>query len=155
MLKIETYLKSAPGSPYSSSAPVDADRAEGENPADYEKRIWKQRAHYNTDREAVIPGNMFKRMLDRAAERMSLPVSGIGYRTLTGHETMTKHFAYGVMAMDHLPLGIKEDDIQGEWLFAGRRVGGKRIWKRFPLFEAWEGWVTWHIVDPAVTQEIF
>lgn len=60
--------------------------------------------------------------------------------------------------LEGLPLGVKKDDVEGEWLFvpaSGRRGDGKRVQKCFPLFRTWKGDVTFHILDDVITQQIF
>ena len=60
--------------------------------------------------------------------------------------------------MDTVPLNVKKDDVPGEWYFVpsdGRRGGGSRVKKCFPVIREWSGDVTFHILDDTITQDVF
>jgi hypothetical protein len=55
------------------------------------------------------------------------------------------------MVLEPLSLGIKASEIQGERLFVpsdGKRGGGKRVWKSFPVVPKWKTEATIYLIDP-------
>jgi len=148
-------------SPYSQSKAYTKDefpmlgRATGtstESTADYEKRTWRERCHYGPDGHVVMPPMAFKNCISEIAKYLSVQIPG------KGKSTYTKHFEAGVMVLDGLPLPVTKDTISGEWLFVpgdGRRGGGKRVWKCFPVVREWKGDVTFHVIDDVITQAVF
>jgi hypothetical protein len=73
-----------------------------------------------------------------------------------GKAQYTKHFEAGVLVARPISLGIKAADVEMEKLFLpsdGRRGGGKRVWKYFPLITSWEAEAEIIIVDDTVLQK--
>jgi len=139
-------------SPYSPGKHVVEDKLEKEGPDAYEKRTWKGRAHYDGDGIAFIPGMAFKKCLETAARFLSTNIKG------RGKATYTKHFKAGVLVMENLSLGVKRDDVIGNWLFIpsdGKPGGAKRVDRCFPIFHQWGGTVTFHILDETITEDVF
>lgn len=139
-------------SQYSQSKPIDTPRGERETHKDHEERIWRERIHADAEGNVFIPPMAFKNALSEAAKFLSLQIPG------KGKATYTKHFEAGVLAMEAVPLGIKRDEVPGEWLFVpseGVRGGGKRVWKCFPLINQWKGTVRFMILDDTITDAVF
>lgn len=144
------YLKSS--SPYSQSKVIQAEKLEKEAAKDYETRTWRERCHVGEDGNMFIPPMAFKNCLAEAAKYLSMQIPG------KGKQTYTKHFEAGVMVVEPMPLPVKRDEVDGEWLFVpsdGKRGGSKRVMKCFPVVPSWEGDVTFYILDETVTQEVF
>ncbi len=146
------HLKST--SPYSQSkhyskASVPALEKEGNDA--YERRTWRERMHVDADGEVYIPPMALKNCLSECAKYLSVQIPG------KGKSTYTKHFEAGVMIMDPISVGMKKDDVPGEWLYVpadGRRGGDKRVEKCFPLISEWEGTVEIHVLDETVTENV-
>lgn len=139
-------------SPFSQGKHYEVEKLPKEAAQDYEARTWRERMHYNESGEVFIPPMAFKNCLSEAAKYLGIQIPG------KGKSTYTKHFEAGVMVIDALMLGIKKDDVKGEWLFVpsdGIRGSGKRVNKCFPLIPSWAGEVTFYIVDETITQEVF
>ena len=124
-----------------------------ETAADYERRTWRERLHYDpaTD-EVFIPPMMFKLALAESAKYLGVKIPG------KRNATYTKHFESGVLVLAGMPLGIKKDTVPGETLFVpsdGKRGGGSRVEKVFPLIASWSGTVTFTILDATITREVF
>jgi hypothetical protein len=139
-------------SPYSQSKHYEVDKLTKESPKDYEVRTWKNRCHYTESGNVLIPPMQFKKTIEDAAAFLSMQVEGKGKRTYT------KHFLAGILVTDGITLSITRDAVQGEWLFVpsdGRRGGGTRVMKCFPIITKWEGAVTFYILDETITQDIF
>lgn len=144
-------LKSA--SPYSQSKYHASAKLDKELAKDYEARTWRERQHYDEKtQEVYIPPMAFKNALSEAAKFMSVQIPG------KGKATYTKHFEAGVLVMDPVPLGVKKDAVPGEWFFVpsdGKRGGGKRVERCFPVVREWEADVTFHILDETITEDVF
>jgi hypothetical protein len=145
-------------SPYSQSKHYDVPklgRSSGtstESGKDYEERTWRERCHVDAEGRLVIPPMAFKNCLAEIAKYLSVQIPG------KGKSTYTKHFEAGVMVLDGLPLPVTKDSVAGEWLFVpsdGKRGGGKRVPKCFPVVQQWKGAVTYHILDDVITPEVF
>lgn len=139
-------------SPYSQSRYHGTDKLDKENARDYEKRTWRERLHVNEEDKVFIPPMAFKNCLSEAAKFLSIQIPG------KGKATYTKHFEAGVLVTDALPLPISKDDVKGEWLFVpsdGKRGGGSRVEKCFPVIPEWSGDVTFYVLDETITKDVF
>lgn len=139
-------------SPYSQSKFYETGKLPKERPDDYEARTWRDRLHVNEDGFVFIPPMAFKNCLSEVAKYLSLSIPG------KGKSTFTKHIEAGVLVTESLVLPVKKDDVPGEWFFVpsdGKRGGGKRVKKCFPVIRAWKGSVNFYILDETVTEEIF
>lgn len=145
-----TELKSA--SAYSQSRKYDIPKLPKELPKAYEERTWRERCHVTENDQIFIPPMAFANTLKEAAKYLSIQIPGMG------KSTYTKHFESGVMVVDPLLLPITKDNVKGEWLFVpsdGKRGGGRRVDKCFPVIPQWQGKVTWYIFDDIITEDIF
>lgn len=139
-------------SPYSPSRWYKVPKLPQESAADYETRTWRERAHVNEDGNIFIPPMAFKNCLTGAAEYLKMRIPG------KGAATYAKHVKAGIMVTDPLVLPEKKDSVAGNWLFVpsdGRRGGGSRVEKCFPIVHSWKGEVAFHILDETVTRDVF
>lgn len=139
-------------SPYSQSRHYETEKLPKELAKDYEARTWRERLHVNDAGQVYIPPMSFKNCLSEAAKFLGIQIPG------KGKATYTKHFEAGVLVTDALTLGIKADDVKGEWLFVpsdGVRGSGKRVNKCFPIIHEWSGEVTFFVLDETITEEVF
>lgn len=139
-------------SPYSQSRFYDVPREPRELPGAYEERTWRERCNVMEDGHIFIPPMAFKNCLSSVAKYMSVQIPG------KGKATYTKHFEAGILVTEGLILPDKKDAVQGEALHVpsdGRRGGGKRVKKIFPLIPNWKGEVTFCILDDIITREVF
>lgn len=155
-------LENMPGSPYSQSRHFGMD-PEGQKLTDkngrtiedgnaHEHRVWRLRCHVNQDGNIFIPPMSFKNALSEAARYMAMQIPG------KGKITYTKHFEAGVMCMDPLVLPITRDAVDGDWLFVpsdGKRGGGKRVPKCFPVIKQWGGLMIFYVIDDVITTDVF
>lgn len=138
--------------PYSQSRPIQVDKLPKESAKDFEERTWRERLHVDERGEVYIPPTALKNGLAEAAKYLSIQIPG------KGKATYTKHFEAGVLVADPIPLGVKRDDVPGEWLFVpsdGIKGSGKRVWKCFPRIDSWEASVPVYILDPTITESVF
>jgi hypothetical protein len=139
-------------SPYSQGKHYNVPKLEKESPADYEQRTWRERCHSDANGNMTIPPMAFKNCLSDAAKYLSIQVQG------KGKSTYTKHFVAGVLVTEPLVLPIKVKDVPGQWVFVpsdGKRGGGKRVEKCFPVIQEWSGAVEFHILDETITKDVF
>lgn len=139
-------------SAYSQSKYITIEKLPKESADDYEARTWKHRLNTDKNGEVFIPPMAFKNCLSEAAKYLSIQIPG------KGKTTYTKHFEAGVMVAEPLLLGIKAEDVAGEWLHVpsdGRRGGSKRVMRCFPLIPEWSGPVQFIILDETITQDVF
>src|SRR3990170_450508 len=135
----ECSLKST--TPYSQSKHYTTEKLPQEQPGAYEERTWRDRCNTNDAGHIIIPPMAFTNAVKEAAKYMNRKIPG------QRNATYTKHFEAGGLVSEPLILPIKKEDVRGEWLFVpsdGRRGGGSRVEKRFPLIPAWEGVVTFY-----------
>ncbi len=146
----EGKLKST--TPYSPSRFYNVEKLPKELPKDYEERTWRERCHVTEQGQVFIPPMAFANSLKEAARYLSIPIPG------KGKSTYTKNFEAGVLVTDPLYLPLQKENIKGEWVFVpsdGRRGGGKRVEKCFPLIPSWEGIANFYILDDILTEEVF
>lgn len=150
MITVRCKLESI--SYYSQSRHYDVPALEREKKDDYEKRTWRERCNTNEAGNIFIPPMAFKNCITDAAQYLSIKIKG------SGTSTYTKHFVAGILCVEGLDLGIKKDDVEGEWHFVpsdGKVGGGKRVNKCFPLIRKWSGEVEYIILDEIITEDIF
>lgn len=140
-------------SPYSQSRHHDTPKLDKEHGDDYDRRTWRERMHADEKTGNVfIPPMAFKNSIAEAAKFLSIQVKG------KGKQTYTKHFESGVLVSDPLVLPIKKSEVSAERLFLpsdGKRGGGKRVWKMYPLIREWSGKVRFFVLDDTITEEVF
>jgi hypothetical protein len=150
MRQVDAVLEST--ACYSQSRAYEAEKLEREGHEDYEKRTWRERCHVDENGELFIPPTAFKNCLAQAV--LFTPRKGPG----GGASTWTKNFEAGVMCTEKLSIGIKKESVACERLFVpsdGKRGGGKRVWKYFPLIAKWSGTVKFLILDDSITESVF
>lgn len=138
--------------PFCASRQHDTPKLDKERPDEYEARTWKEKAHFDDEGVAFIPGIAFKQALDSAAKYLSLQIPG------KGKSTYTKHFGSGVLCANSLSLQAKRDDITGVTINAnadGVRGSGKRVKRTFPKFPKWGGKLEFYIFDEAIPKDVF
>jgi len=148
MLTVECDLVGK--SPISWSAPIQSKRDTGEAHDDFEGRTWRERLWVNSDGHAFIPPMALKNCLSQVARHLSETVPG------KGKATYTKHFVAGIMVTDPLVIEphVTKDAIEGERIFVpsdGKRGGGTRVWKTFPVVRTWRTHAVIHLLDPILT----
>lgn len=150
MFKATAHLESI--SPYSQSRKHDTPKLDKEGPDDYEKRTWREKAHFDADGNIFIPPMAFKFALAEVAKFLGEKIAG------RRGATWTKHFEAGVLCMDPLPLPLKKDDLVGLWFNChanGQRGSGSRVSRCFPDIPEWKGAATFYVLDQTITKDVF
>jgi hypothetical protein len=149
---MKTYIAELESvSPYSQSRFYETAKLDREQAAEYEERTWRGRMHVDSTGRVFIPPMSIKNCLSEAAKFLSVQIPG------KGKSTYTKHFEAGILVTDPITLGIKADDVPGEWLFvpaSGKRGDGKRVKKCFPVIHEWKGKATIYVLDEIITEKV-
>lgn len=121
----------------------------------FEKRTWKNKAHYSPEGFIQIPPMALKNAL----------VDGCKYRKRKGpsggQSTWTKNFEGGVLVASPITFPISKEDIEywGAMVASdGKKgkAGGSKVFKLFPRIpEGWEGDAEFTLIDDAITPAIF
>lgn len=144
---VKARLKSV--SPLSMSKALGEPKLPNESDDDYERRVWRERMHHDSDGMVFIPPMSLLKPLQAAAQYGSLKIPG------ERSATYTKHFLQGIFCMEPIPLGVHIDDVPGEWLFLdanGKKGKGSsgRVFRCMPRIDHWEGTLVIHVVDEKV-----
>lgn len=134
-------------SPYGQSAAIQSKRGTGESHDAFEERTWKERLHVNNNGMIFIPPMAIKNMLSDCARFLSESVPG------KGKATYTKHFDAGIMVIAPASLGVHIDNVESQRVFVpadGKKGGGSRVWKTFPVIKKWECDVEIILLDPVL-----
>lgn len=151
-------IESMPGSPYSQSmavSPALKEPRESEN--DFDQRIWRNKAHWDSEGRLVIPAMALTQALTASCKKFAHQIPG------KGKKTYTAHFAAGLLpSHDILVRGadgnvITRDSIEYVDLHQDSQgaKGGGRVWRRFPIVQAWSGQVEINVLDETLTEEVF
>lgn len=138
--------------PYSQGRFHNLEKKDKESPADYEERTWREKMSHTKTGQIFIPPMAFANCIKQAAQYLSLKIPG------SGSEKWTKNFQAGILVSEPLMLPDMINNVESEWLLVpadGKRGGGKRVLKCFPLIKEWNGEVTFIIVDEKITKEVF
>jgi len=139
-------------SPYSQSAHHEEPKKDKETHSDYEERTWRHKCHADEKGNIYIPPMAFKNCISEAAKYLSIQIPG------KGKSTYTKHFEAGAMVRERVFVGATVEEVQGEKLFVpsdGKRGGGRRVFKYFPVIPEWAAEVDFYILDETITEAVF
>jgi hypothetical protein len=128
------------------------DKLDREGHADYEKRTWREKLHYDENGIVFIPAFALKNMISASAAYLGMRIEG------KGRSTYTKHFESGIMVPENATLGVNKESVVGEWRMVpsdGKKGGTKRVEKCFPVIPNWEIKTSFLILDNMITPEVF
>lgn len=127
----------------SHSAPVSSVKDKNESSDAFERRTWREHLHVTSDDIVFIPPMALKLCLMECAQYLAETIPG------KGKATFTKHITAGVQILNELPLDKPKDKpilgktIEPDRLYLnadGRRGGGTRVWRMYPIIPT--GWTT-------------
>ena len=142
--------------PISFGKPIASVKKTGVDHDAHEKNTWRERLHVDEDGNVFIPPIALKNCLSDVAQYLSEAVPG------KGSAKFTKHFKAGIMVTEPLAIygpdnnPVKAADVIGEDVFVpadGRRGGGKRVWKTFPVIPEWYAHAKLMAIDPTLTSK--
>ena len=143
------HLKST--APYSQSRYHDKPKLEKESPSDYENRTWQNRIQFDENGFVWISPMALKICLENAAKYLNMKIPG------QRNATYTKHFLSGLLIIDKLVTKARQEDVIKETFLVpadGKRGGGTRVVKHFPMIPEWETKVNVHILDEVITKVV-
>ena len=132
--------------------PSQEKKNQNESMEDFERRVWVERCHVNGNNELEIPGIMFKKSLESASKFLNMKIKG------EGNSTYTKNFKAGIAITSPVALGVKKENIKGDWQYVpsdGKVGGSSRVYKCFPQVDKWNGALEVVILDDKITEDVF
>jgi hypothetical protein len=138
-------------SPLGFSAPVRSEKLDKETHPAFEERTWREKMHVDDSGQVFIPPMALKNALAHIAKYLSEKIPG------KRNATFTKHFEAGIIVPEPLMLGVKVDDVQPQRVFVpsdGKKGGGARVWKLFPVIPTWKTQTTIAILDDLLVAHI-
>ena len=150
----KAYLESL--SPYSQSAQHDEPRLERESPDDYDIRTWRRKCTTNDDNQVCIPAMALKQALDLTAQKLGEKVPG------RRGATYKSFFTSGIICAADVPISNGKPLTPADAIMVtinanadGVRGSGKRVRRRFPVFNKWNGVAEFTIIDEIITETVF
>jgi hypothetical protein len=137
--------------PYCQSRPHGEPELEGEGKDDYDARTWRSKMHV-INGTVHIPAKGMHDALTEAAKYSKRQIPG------QGKATWTQKFASGISLLEDIDLKIDPQNVDFVKPFVnadGKRGGGTRVHRRFPIIPYWKAEFEATILDPIITQEIF
>ena len=141
-------------SPYSQSTFFTSEKLPKETSAAFEERCWRERMHLNNAGEVIVPPMAIKYAIDEACKRLALQVPG------EGKTRYTKFFEAGYMVPEPPCLGIKGDDVEGEWIWASStgkkgKDGGTRVRRCYPTIPEWSCDAVFKVLEDKIPNDVF
>jgi hypothetical protein len=150
MKTVKVHIKSA--APVCQSRFHNTPKLDKETPDAHEQRTWKEKAHYDENGVAFVPGRAFKFALAASAKQLGMQVPG------RGKKTYKDAFNNGVLILENLSLGFTRETAKGVTVHVnadGVRGSGKRVLRTFPIAHQWGGELVVHIANDMITKEVF
>jgi len=138
--------------PYSQSRQHRTDFLAGESQEAYDLRTWREKCNYDKDGNVFVPAMAFKQGMDIAAKRLAIPDPD------NKKANFTKYFVSDVICEGHMLIGVHKDQMPSVTINAnvdGVRGSGKRVPRKFPQTPKWGGKVSFIVMEPKITHEIF
>jgi hypothetical protein len=152
----KAYLENIPGSPYSQSAQHEEPKLERESHDDYDERTWRSKCTVNDKGQVCVPAMALKQCVDLAAQKLGQKIPG------RRGATYKSFFTSGVICGSDMPISNGKPLTPANAVMVkinanadGVRGSGKRVKRRFPVFDKWHGVAEFTIVDDIITQEVF
>lgn len=156
MRKCKAYLENIPGSPYSQSAQHATEKLDREQHDDYDERTWRNKATVNKEGQVCIPAMALKQSVDTAAYKLGEKVPnrrGATYKNFFASGFFCDHDVAIANGKALTPADAAKKPINAN--ADGVRGSGKRVVRRFPEWERWNGIAEFTITDDILTQDVF
>lgn len=148
--EVRVHLQST--SPYSQGKAFESSRLPNESHEDFDERCWRERCHKTPDGHIFMPPMAFKQAIVSAARLLNEKIPG------KRNQTWTKQFECGVLIGEGIEIPMRVEEVGSERLFVpadGKKGGGTRVYRRFPLIQEWEGHLTFFVTSPEITEPVF
>lgn len=141
--------------PYSPSKAFQSEKKEKESPEQFDIRCWREHAHVDAKGNVVIPSVAIGKAIVASAAFLSKG----GFLQKKGAATWKENFERGLAIASSPAIGHTADEMtEPEMIYAhadGNPKGGKRVWRRFPIFQDWDATLVIHILDDSIPVEVF
>jgi hypothetical protein len=143
-------------SPLLFSAPILSIK-DNETDENFERRVWKERAHRNKDGNVCIPGIAIKNMMIFISGYLKEKIRGQGNSQYKGKFVSGVRCPQSMIELkdyDDKPIHI--DDVACLRAFVpsdGRKGGGRRVWKHFPRVDEWTANIEILVLDEIIAQQ--
>jgi hypothetical protein len=148
MKKYTASLQSV--TPYSQGRHHTTEKLDREGHDAYAERTALEQLHVGPS-GIYIPPMAFKKCLQDTARYLKLQIPG------RGKETYTKNFTQGVLCPEPIFLRLSAEDVRIEKVFTwgdpNKKTGG-RVWRYFPVIDAWEGILEIWVIDEIIVREV-
>lgn len=141
-------------SPYSQSRRVEIfePKKDRESHDEWDERVWKLKAHTARDgKTMVIPAHGLHQAIVLGAQKGRLKPSA----AKSAREGLAKRLETGIMITDHAVTDQTIEDAHMEAIQAnadGKRGSGKRVTRRFPVWDEWTATFDVVLVDETLTE---
>lgn len=149
-------------SDYSQSQPLDPDTMKPrEKPAEWDERLWKEKAHWDDNDQMILPGMALVLAMIAACKKYGHKIPGRGLKTYASF------FEAGLMCAENIPLfdltgqPITRANVQSVRVHCASQgqkgsTGGSRVFRRFPLVKGWQTEdITIEVLDDMIGRDIF
>lgn len=127
--------------------PVFSEQKSNETIEQRERRVWREKFHTGKNGNLVIPAQALKLAIVDYAAYKGEKIPG------KGQTRYLKFFEAGTMVLEDIDLGVKPSKLKELPLYVpsdGKKGGGRRVWRWFPLLEDWAGEARVYVVDREV-----
>lgn len=137
---------------------VSVEKKDKEKHAEFEKRTWREKLHYDEEGFVFIPTFALKNMMSASAAYLGKKIEG------KGNHTYTKHFEGGIIVPENAYVTdengnkVHKDNVTGDWRMVpsdGKKGGTTRVEKCFPTIPNWKIIAKFMLIDNIVTPEVF
>jgi hypothetical protein len=141
--------------PYSQSQYTELfePRGKKESPDQYDKRCWRMKAHVDTDGESiVIPAHGLQQALVAGAQKGRLKPTAAAKSV----EVLHKRISNGTMIPSDAKTNLKLSNALEITILAnsdGKRGSGKRVLRRFPVWNEWTAEFDVMLLDETLTAD--
>jgi len=152
MLKATCHLHSADESSLSFSRYISEPLKKNETHDEWEDRVWRDRCHYNSNGNVIIPRSMFRKALIGAACYLGEKIVG------RGNKTYASKFIGGVRPMNSIVLPETRATVQGDWFLMSASPSNPKsgkVMRFYPMIAEWRGKLDVMILDPDIPQDVF
>ena len=138
--------------PYSQSRRVEVFEPKGakESHDEWDERIWKLKAHTNAKGRVLIPAHGLHQAIVLGAQKGRLKPTA----AKSAREGLSKRLETGIMLIGDAETNVTIDDAHMEAIQAnadGKRGSGKRVTRRFPVWNDWQATFDVVLIDETLT----
>lgn len=121
---------------------------------DWDKRIWKEKAHFDPSDQVVVPAMSLKLMMTEVTKRANKKIgAGHGAKKWAGIFKTSILVPYSPVLLQPDGTPWDRDSMTPEIVLTG--PPGKKNELKFPTFKEWVADVEFTVLDPIITEGVF